>query len=213
MIIQLETGSAFLDPRWLGKVSSGFFESEVTDSFQVRLEGGLLNLPRDEKRLLPGTKVRVWMERFFVCEPIDEYEARMRKAQEQERIEAENHKTFLNQLKVEATEFNESLNIPFKWQTGFKDVLSGLSEHSFGDGRNKATVGHIKLLEDYREGRLSRKKGEFLCTMNTGKQWSGDSHLQAVDVGGEMYNPKVTCKACLKSAQRWAKTKQVLSVR
>ena len=41
--------------------------------------------------------------------------------------------------------------------------LSGLSETSWGDGRDKRTVVHAKCLEDNPFGRVLRKKGSFLC--------------------------------------------------
>lgn len=88
-----------------------------------------------------------------------------------------------------------------------KDVLSGLLENSDGNGMNKATVGHIELLEELTEGKLKRDPGEFLCTKNKGKQWSGVSEKLYTDGNGERYNAKVTCKACLKSAKRWQKNK------
>jgi len=103
----------------------------------------------------------------------------------------------------QASAFNQSLNIPVDWHTGYKDVLSGLSENSWGDGTNKATVGHIEFLESLNDGRLKRERGEFLCTKKKGKQWSGDSHLKSIDGDGNCYNAKVTCKTCIKAANRW----------
>jgi len=113
----------------------------------------------------------------------------------------------LNKRRDETKQFNESLNIPFSWRTGYKDVLSGLSGISWGDGTNQATVGHIEFLEEHTEGRLKRIMSDFLCTAKIGKQWSGSSHLESLDGDGNSYNARVTCRSCIKSAKRWASTK------
>lgn len=203
MTIQLETGSPFIDPRWMRKVVSGVFECEVTDARQVNLEGELLTFPNHHPEIAPGVIVRVWLDRNFVCELLSDFQAREEQRQEQSRLESLQYKAMLNAGRDNALAFNRALNIPFQWQTGYKDVLSGLSGRSLGDGRNKATVGHIELREDCAAGRLSRRRGDFLCTTNTGKQWSGDSRLQCIDGDGELFDAKVTCKACLTKAQRF----------
>lgn len=75
-----------------------------------------------------------------------------------------------------------------------------------GHGRNKATVEHIYLLEPLIEGRLQRRKGDFLCTSaagTNGKQWSSKVIERLTDGSGNDFQPKVTCKACLSVAKRW----------
>lgn len=80
-------------------------------------------------------------------------------------------------------------NLPFKWKAQIKEVLSGLSENSNGAGWKKNTVIHVQLLEDFKRGRLSRNKGDYLCSPKKVPNW-GDS-------GNYI---EVTCKACLKRA-------------
>lgn len=93
-----------------------------------------------------------------------------------------------------------------RWDVGIKDVLSGLSQTSFGDGRNRATVEHIYLLEPLQAGRLARKAGDFLCTAasgSNGKRWSSKVIERSHDGDGLPYQPKVSCRACLAAAERW----------
>lgn len=80
-------------------------------------------------------------------------------------------------------------NLPFKWKAQIKEVLSGLSENSNGDGWKKNTVIHVQLLEDFKRGRLTRNKGDYLCSPKKVPNW-GD--------GGNY--TEVTCKSCLKRA-------------
>lgn len=86
-------------------------------------------------------------------------------------------------------------NLPFKWEGRIKEVLSGLSENSNGDGWKKNTVVHVRLLEDFKRGRFSRNKGDYLCSPKKTSNW-GD---------GGIYDA-VTCKSCLQRAAILDKT-------
>ena len=95
--------------------------------------------------------------------------------------------------------------LPVRWQVGQKDVLRGLSARSWGDGRSKATVNHIHLLEPLEKGRLVRTAGDFLCTAaqgSNGRRWSS-VEATALDGDGGNYQPKVTCSKCLSLARHW----------
>ena len=86
-----------------------------------------------------------------------------------------------------------------QWCPGVKEVISGLSASSWGDGRNRTSVEHIYLLEDMRVGRFKRKEGDFLCA-NSKAGWNAgwaDPRSEWVDGDGQLYKPKITCKACL----------------
>lgn len=166
----------------------------VNDGVVLTLGSGL-----EQPDLPVGKKVRVWLSRWFYCELAEAAKEREEKRR-QEKLRDEER---LNICREESEAFNACLNVPVKWRTGMKDVLSGLSPTSAGNGINKSTVGHIELLEPLAEGRLSREAGEFLCSRNKGKQWSDNSHLRCYDGNGNLYDAKVTCKACLKMAQRW----------
>ena len=47
---------------------------------------------------------------------------------------------------------------------GKKDVISGLTENSWGDGQKANTVYHVYLKEPLHDGRLYRSAGDFLCS-------------------------------------------------
>ena len=134
-----------LDPRWL----NSFREAEVLieESDKVVVGDVTLYLESGQPSLPVGQRVKVWLSRWFYCETVDYVEhqkATQRIAFEQKKREQESSR---KKAEKEAIDFNESLNIPSTWRPGMKDVLSGLSENSFGSGRSKATVTHIELLE------------------------------------------------------------------
>lgn len=160
-----------------------------------------------------GTEVIIHKSNYFYYETYEEHEARKaeeerRKQELQAQMEQERLENAERSRKErrEAEEFNSTLRIPVKWTAGIKDVLSGLSANSWGDGRSKSTVEHILLQEDIDEGRFQRRSGSFLCTLpsgSNGKNWSGSKKETRTDVDGVEYIPKITCKACIKLAKRW----------
>lgn len=201
-------GPSILDPGWLNQVRHGEHSAMVAEDRSVEVEGVGLQL-RDEA-ISTGARVRVWLSTsgFFVCATVAEIE---RDAQERQRAaaaEAERRRQRLNVLRAEALVLNARINLPVRWDVGIKDVLSGLSEASWGDGRAKATVEHIYLLEALQAGRLRRNVGDFLCTSaggSNGKRWSGKIVERSQDGDGNAYQPIVSCKACLATAQRFVK--------
>jgi hypothetical protein len=198
---------SFIDPRWFNQMRSGTHEALVIDSQSVNVDGQLLRLADPgEIQLDPSRKAFVILTSYFYLETEDERQERQRKATEMEAQRQEEIHRVLNRYRDEAATFNATLHIPVAWKVGIKDVLSGLLERSMGNGRNAATVEHIWLQEDLHEGRLQRKKGDFLCTSasgSNGKQWSAQTEKTHFDGDGKSYLPKVTCQACLKIAQRW----------
>jgi len=196
--------NGFIDPRWIRTVQSGKHKAIVDlTGKNIILKGEALIL---DVQLPPGTPVLIWLDRnFYCCTELDfeNHQAAIRKAADEE---LQKHRQLENEKREEAETFNATINVPVKWTVGQKDVLSGLSETSWGDGRNTRTVNHILLQEDLAEGRLKRPKGDFLCTSNkglNGKQWSGAAQIDCVDGDGSTYLPKVTCKQCLKLAKCW----------
>ncbi len=201
------TSPSLMDPRWFNEVRSGEQEAIAIDDRSVMLKGRRLYLANSsEVTLIPSQKVYIKLNTYFFLETEEERAARLRKIQEQKAKEVEEERRRLNAYREDAEAFNATLHIPVQWVAGQKDVLSGLSENSNGDGRNKATVEHIMLKEDLQDGRLVRKAGAFLCTAESGsngKQWSGKPENIAYDGNNKPYQPKITCKACLKIANRW----------
>ena len=99
----------------------------------------------------------------------------------------------------ESKTFNQSLNIPVRWSSEIKQVLSGLSENSAGNGTNRRSVNHIYLKEELTYGRLKREANSFLCSQvksKWGGNWSGT-------LGDHGIETKVTCQSCLKIANRF----------
>ncbi len=107
-------------------------------------------------------------------------------------------------LMQQAQERNARLYIPVRWTSGFKSVISGLTENSSGNGINRRTVIHVLLLEDIRDGRLVRNEGDFLCTAaggSNGKLWVNPATHSDGEYGP--YVCEITCKQCIKAALRW----------
>lgn len=118
---------------------------------------------------------------------------RLEQAKLEEKRKQEAQEKFERQQK-EAISFNEQLRklLPFQWDLGMNDVLSGLTENSDGSGRNSRTVAHIRLLESISIGRLKRLEFQFLCG-SKGKRWSGSQNSKV---------EKVSCRECLRIAER-----------
>jgi hypothetical protein len=190
-------GSYFLDPRWLNRFRGGHQDGEVTADGKVLVHGQTLTFSDQGGTLPTGAKVKVWVAHDFVCAEAAEIVTRDQALKEEGERKAADAKMACERREAEDREFNARLVVPVKWQPGIKDVLSGLSEHSDGSGRNRATVIHILLLEDLNEGRLRRSAGDFLCSSNpemNGKGWSG-----------QRYEPdgRITCARCLALAKTW----------
>lgn len=88
--------------------------------------------------------------------------------------------------------------LPFAWKTNIKQVISGLTENSNGNGSNKRTVMHIVLDEDFKKGRLKRHKDDYLCSDKKTSNWSAPNSSLTRD----SFKEAVTCKACLSIANR-----------
>ena len=154
--------------------------------------------------------------RDIQAEPEDTYLERIeqQKREQNGRIMAEKARNIERSLRLmrRAAEVNASLLIPVPWTSGFKSVLSGLSENSWGDGRSLRTVIHVLLLGDVREGRFVRNSGNFLCTApggSDGMQWVSPATHRTGEHGN--FVSEITCKQCLKIASRWKDTNGAVS--
>lgn len=199
------TGPRMLDPMWFNTVRHGQHPAEVAADGSLTVNGVALRLCRDT--LAAGTAVRVWLNGsgYFVCATCDEIEREAQAWHDAESAKAEERRQQLNALRADAEVFNARIVLPVRWDVGIKDVLSGLSATSWGDGRSKATVAHIYLLEELQVGHLKRQAGDLLCTSARGT--NGKRRSSTVEHGhdgdGQPFQPKVTCKACLAQAKRW----------
>lgn len=196
----------FIDPRWR---NIGQQEATIIDSQSVRCLDQTFRLADpSEISLHSAQKVFIHLSRYFYLETEEEQQEKKRKIEEQKARDTQEKQERDRKRREEALAFNASLNIPVEWGPGVKDVLSGYSEKSWGDGHNSATVYHVFLKEDIHDGRLQRKKGDFLCSSSSkdnGKNWCGQQEREWIDNNREIHRPKVTCKSCLKIAERWRK--------
>lgn len=155
-----------------------------------------------------GTRVIAVLDRWFwACEAgaAEAFKAQQ-KAGYEARLKAEEDARHAREqlLLAEAKAFNASIQIPVRWTSGYESVLSGLSEKSWGDGSFKKTVQHILLLEDLSDGRLKRSANDFLCGFS-GKHYTERQSWLKEEGTGERIPAKITCRACLKVAERLAK--------
>ena len=198
-VLRLRTASGFLSPEWFNAVRHGAHRGTVLPSGLVDLRGVEMRL--EAGAFAPGEEVEVWIDGtgHFAAARVQDLEAeRARQQTERARQEAESAERRRRHLEA-ALAFNARIALPVAWRPAIKDVLSGLSEHSRGDGCSKATVLHILLWEPLRVGRLQRRAGDFLCTAasgSNGKDWAGRN-------GQPRPIARVTCKACLRLAARW----------
>lgn len=95
--------------------------------------------------------------------------------------------------------FWQNYNIPFKFVVDIKPVGSGLTENSWGDGSNRATVYHIILKEELKNGRIKRDINDFLCSQPKGKHFYSEPNRRLDDDTQNI----VTCKQCLKAIEKY----------
>lgn len=198
----------FLDPRVMNIRQK---EATVINSSSVRIDDQVFSLADpSEIELYPSQKVFILLLHHFYLETEEEQKEKQRQAEERQQKEREERCILLNKRREEAESFNAQLHIPVIWASGLKDVLSGITDYGRQDGRNKATVNHILLQEDLKDGKLHRKKGDFLCSSSAkqnGKRWLSSSDESAIswtfDGNGNEYQAKVTCKSCLQIARKW----------
>ncbi|MGF6440204.1 hypothetical protein [Paraburkholderia youngii] len=203
-------------PIWFNRGALAEHVGRVLPNGTVDAVGHVLELLQGE---LPpaGTEVIVNLYRDYVsAEPADEYRARVarekaeedarRKAYHEER--ARDLRQRQDRAQKRAEEVNGALNIPVRWTSGLKTVLSGLSQNSSGTGDNARSVAHVLLLEPVTEGRFERPAKTFLCTSSAGsngKVWTERLHTRSHGSQSE-YVSEITCRQCLKLAQRWTDT-------
>lgn len=198
----------FIDPRWR---NIGQQEATVIDNQSVQSLDQIFHLADPSEIVLsPSQKVFVRLSRYFYLETEEEQKEKQHQAEERRQREKEEYRILRNKQREEAEAFNAQLHIPVKWVSGYKSVLSGLTENSWGDGRNKATVNHILIQEDLEDGKIHRKEGDFLCSSSknqNGKLWTvGSSKTPislAYDGEGNEYQTRITCQSCLKIASKW----------
>lgn len=201
---QLNLLNRFIDPMWLNKVK-GKHEVTVNIDGTITLLGETLRF-NETCPFEPDTKVVICFDRNFYAYSVKEWRETQLHNEAKRRNDQATEQLRRKQTRIEAETFNAKIKLPVKWATGIKDVLSGLSEKSYGNGRNRKTVEHIYLLDTLKTGRLIREAGDFLCSVNqnkNGKRWSSQIEEYSIDGEGDKHSSKVTCKQCLKIARKW----------
>lgn len=198
----------FIDPRWWNKVCGKKYEAKTQKLLHA--ESGIIiegkQLTFSGQPITAGKDVIVWMAGNPYCFLAAEYEAEQKRIHERKQAEKEAEAARKNLLRDQAKKFNTSLNVPVSWSPGIKEVLSGLSANSWGDGRRKNTVQHVWLKDDLVSGRLKRRKGDFLCSQSKsrwGANWSEQIEEFSYDGSGQPYPAKVTCKRCIEICERF----------
>ncbi len=151
----------------------------------------------------------VWQERdvvFLTAPELAEHrdaELRARQdAEDRQRWERQEQVDRQTQRAADVQRCNAALSIPVPWHVDRHMVLSGLSRHSNGDGVNAATVWHAVLEQPLVQGRLRRNVGDLLCSKDAG---SIGLSAGVGRHGGK--SRRVTCRACLRLAERLARAK------
>ncbi len=199
----------FPSPFWFSSKNRGeSVEGEVVSENLVKTCFDTLVIVKGE---IPatGTKVIIKPGSYFLTgktlEEIEKENIEENKRKEELKKEKEEErKKIEKKIRKDAEKTNNSLNIPVQWTSGFKSVLSGLSEKGWGNGVNKKSVVHILLKEDIKEGNFKRNAGSFLCTTkggNDGLRYVDLERLSCDEQGS--YISEITCKTCLKIAKRW----------
>lgn len=196
----------FISPTWRHSIST---EGVVVDEVTVVANGDKLTLLEGTMPSIGTTLLVVAGRRYLTAETQAEYEHRIA-AQHALRMQESIERARLEKWQDAEREHlaniaNQQLNIPVRWTSGQKIVLSGLSERSDGSGRNARSVVHVLLLEPLNDKRLSRSANSFLCTTpsgSDGKDYTDRLDTRSAGVNGS-YVSQVTCQQCLKIAKRW----------
>ncbi len=125
------------------------------------------------------------LEKLKIQQTREVYEQQQREQiEQQQKLETEKNQAFWEQYKI-----------PFQYSVQKKQVLSGLTSNSAGDGNRTSSVWHLYVDEAYQSGRLKRCQ-DFLCTsgawMETEIEWEDSEVL-----------PRVTCRKCLRMMERF----------
>ncbi len=192
-------------PRWFtGLFSVGTISAIVSEAGTVEQFGDLLRLVEGELPA-PGTPVTLSLRGNRVIVDIAASKKLFLVSDET----VSKTPSFVQKpspnFRQKAVEANSKLNIPVRWTSGQKKVLSGLMARSAGTGENVRTVNHVLLLENIDDGRLKRHANGFLCTTSSGSNgefWTGYLDAYDSDADGKFVS-RITCKQCLSIAERW----------
>lgn len=200
--------AALINPFFLRSLPCTY---QITDAHQLDLTGQKLI---SDQPLRVGEVVRISLGiRTFELTYVSELEA-YKQAMDAYLFQ---HKVLDEQLVADkwvarqqaSQAFYERYAIPFTYSIEIKEVLSGLSAHSNGDGWRRNTVFHVYTLKRIDEKKRHRAPFPFLCSPSSaqsGGNWSAslgqDTYKQE-----NQYRPMPTCKKCLSMLERYLVTK------
>lgn len=101
----------------------------------------------------------------------------------------------------EAVEFNRSLKIPVRWKRAHR--IGSLRRKAWADGYRSNSSEHVLLLEDLQDGKLKRKRGQFLCGARIANLAAHQILNMSDSDEQRSKRIKVSCPKCLAIAQRW----------
>lgn len=194
---------AFLHPKTMREINTGDgLVLSTTAEGKLNINGQLFPCAQLEK----GLEVRVFGEPYnvhvFSNADYQAYEKAWSKYRaELDWQQAVERKKLAEQKAKLVKDFWAKYNIPFKFSMDIKERLSGLSANSSGNGTVKNTVLHVVLKEDYKEGRLQRKAGDFLCSPSVSK--SGGNWSGTLGDGVHEQQNICDCKGCMDKLKKW----------
>lgn len=194
---RLDLDDRFLDPFLVQELSRAPAKTQVVNG-QVVLGNHRLSFVTPP--LPEGTALRVGFNAglgFWAETEAEIAAAEAAREQQARQAHADEEKRWADRRAADQA-FHARYVLPFRWSVGIKDRLSGLSARSQGDGRSRVTVEHLRVLDPFTAGRLSRQAGDFLCTAargSNGRQW--------VEPPTVSDPPAVTCPQCLALMARW----------
>lgn len=191
-------------PRWF-QLSGEIKEATVLDR-GVFIHGDFLDLIEGDVPPIGTSLILVLDKSFLFAEEKTSYHARAKRERDaaQERLNAI-LKAEMSDMEARANAANAKLNIPVRWTSGEKTVLSGLKANGWGNGRNRRSVNHVLLLEPVTDGRFVREANSLLCTSASGtdgQMWTGDLRTYSDGNDGK-YVSCINCTSCLRLATRW----------
>lgn len=206
---KIKIDTQFVNPELMRDMSKGFYTTVTNENF-VHI-GDVKFIPAEKLKIGQKVKLGVWERNFYLWYESNIIEFERKKAEERH-IAEEKRKTDKKWAiifkKAKSKLFWDYYDIPFQFDIEVKEVLKGLSMGSNGCGTNKRTKFHINLKEDFKQGRLVRKSGDYLCTNSSsrwGANWSGSIGEGLWNVDSDGVRRIITCKECLKKLERFKK--------
>jgi hypothetical protein len=104
---------------------------------------------------------------------------------------------------IAAMTFNKALALPVRWKS--VQTVSYRSGRGMYDYNNRASKYHVLLMDDFKQGRIKRGKGDFLCNAKvTDPSTHQAINMNEMDIEASKRH-KVTCPKCLERIEKLKK--------